>query len=361
MNRTISLVVILLFLTQPLLAAEVKNLTSGQSGNKGFVQYDLLGKLGEKEAEVTVFLEIAGERYPAEKLSLSGDFGKKVKIGKGKRFLWDFLQDFPAGFDGDVTWDVEASGGGAAAPIASKPVSNVGATGRSPLQDTTTGMEFVRVPGGCFQMGDTFGDGYKDEKPVHEVCVSNFAIGKYEVTQGQWQAIMGNNPSNFSSCGSNCPVEKVSWNDTQEFIRKLNSQSGKGYRLPTEAEWEYAARSGGKSEKYSGADTPDNVGWYNANSGRMTHPAGEKRANGLGIYDMTGNVWEWCNDWYDENYYQGTPPRNNPQGASSGQYRVLRGGSWGDGPEDVRASRRGGGGPDNRYFISGFRLVLSQD
>ncbi|MBI4843838.1 MAG: SUMF1/EgtB/PvdO family nonheme iron enzyme [Nitrospirae bacterium] len=183
--------------------------------------------------------------------------------------------------------------------------------------------DMVYVKGGCYQMGDTFGDGSGDEKPVHEVCVDDFYIGKYEVTQGQWRDVMGNNPSEFSGCGDDCPVENVSWNGIREFIRKL----GGNYRLPTEAEWEYAARSGGKKEKYASGDNVDSVAWYGSNSGNNTHQVGRKAANGLGIYDMSGNVWEWVQDWYGESYYQNSP-RNNPQGPSSGQLRVRRGGSW---------------------------------
>ena len=203
--------------------------------------------------------------------------------------------------------------------------------------DPTIGMEFVNVSGGCFQMGDNFGDGYGDEKPVHEACVNDFAIGKYEVTQGEYKRIMGNNPSAFSSCGDNCPVEKVSWNDAQDFIRKLNSQSGRSYRLPTEAEWEYAARSGGKREKYSGGDNVDAVAWYSGNSGSKTHPVGQKQANGLGIFDMSGNVWEWVSDWF-ATYSNGR--QQDPQGPSSGSIRVHRGGSWADVAGAARAAYR---------------------
>lgn len=237
----------------------------------------------------------------------------------------------------------------------------------------TTGIEMVFVKGGCYQMGDTLGDGGSDEKPVHEVCVDDFYMGKYEVTQGQWKAVMGNNPSYFKDCGDNCPVESVSWNDIQEFINKLNQKTtpsiplNKGgqsgmYRLPTEAEWEYAAKSvsggGGKNEKYSGSNNVDSVAWYSSNSGGKTHPVGTKQPNGLGIYDMMGNIWEWTNDWYDKDYYNNSP-KNNPQGTNSGQSRVLRGGSWYDLPQYVRASNRGRVLPTARYDNNGFRLAVS--
>lgn len=220
-------------------------------------------------------------------------------------------------------------------------------------------LEFVLVKGGCYQMGDTFGDGGSDEKPVHEVCVDDFSIGKYEVTQAQWEAVMGSNPSNFKQCGGNCPVESVSWNDIQEFIKKLNNMTGKTYRLPTEAEWEYAARSGGKSEKYAGGNDVDTVAWYDNNSGSRTHPVGQKQPNGLGIYDMTGNVWEWCQDWYGDGYYKSSP-KDNPQGPSSGSDRVLRGGSWVNNAASARATNRGRNSPGGRYDIHGFRLARTK-
>lgn len=229
-------------------------------------------------------------------------------------------------------------------------------------RDPTTGMEFVFVKGGFFEMGDTFGDGDADEKPVHEVCVGDFWMGKYEVTQGQWQRIMGENPSYFKS-GENYPIENVSWNDVQEFIRRLNQSSGKKYRLPTEAEWEYAARSGGKREKWAGTSIEGELreyAWYYVNSGRGTQPVGQKRPNGLGLYDMSGNVWEWCQDWYDENYYRNSP-RNNPRGPDSGSSKVVRGGSWYYSPWGIRASDRSWDGPSDRNDISGFRLILSSD
>jgi formylglycine-generating enzyme required for sulfatase activity len=223
-------------------------------------------------------------------------------------------------------------------------------------------MEFVLVKGGCYQMGDDFGDGYADERPVHEVCVNDFYMGKYDVTQGQWKEIMGYNPSEFNRCGDSCPVENISWNDTQVFIGKLMQRIGKNYRLPTEAEWEYAARSGGKKEKWAGTSSESELGeyaWYALNSGDSTHPVGQKKPNGLGLYDMSGNVWEWCQDLYDENYYKNSP-KNNPPGPDTGTNRVLRGGSWFNGAGDTRSSNRLSIIPDYRDSNDGFRLVRTK-
>ena len=203
-------------------------------------------------------------------------------------------------------------------------------------------------------------DCYDDEKPSHTVNLSSFYIGKYEITQAQWQAVMGTNPSEFSGC-DNCPVEKVSWNDVQEFIQKLNQQTGKRYRLPTEAEWEYAARGGNKSRayKYSGSNDISAVAWYGGKSGNKTHLVRQKSPNELGIYDMSGNVWEWCSDWYANDYYSSSPS-SNPQGPSTGSGRVLRGGSWYSAATDCRVANRRNDSPEYRSFNLGFRVLLSQ-
>jgi formylglycine-generating enzyme required for sulfatase activity len=204
-------------------------------------------------------------------------------------------------------------------------------------------------------MGDNFGDGASDEKPVHDACVSDFAIGKYEVTQGQWRKIMSNNPSKFSFCGNNCPVENISWDDSQVFIRKLNSQSGRSYRLPTEAEWEYAARSGGKQEKYSGSDNVDAVSWHSGNSERKTHAVGQKQPNGLGLYDMSGNVWEWVQD--GKGGYASVQNQQDPQQPFTGSYRVFRGGSSRNFAGNVRATNRNYASPGERSPNVGLRLA----
>jgi sulfatase modifying factor 1 len=227
-----------------------------------------------------------------------------------------------------------------------------------------TGLELVPVKGGCFQMGNTFEAGGPEEKPVHEVCVDAFSIGTYEVTQRLWKAVMGSNPSFHVACGDDCPVEMVSWNDVQEFLGRLNARDGgKGspagsYRLPTEAEWEYAARSGGKNEKYpGGTDDLDAVAWRYGGADD-TRPVGQKVPNGLGLHDMAGNVWEWTSDWYGEAYYA-ISPRDNPTGPASGDRRVVRGGSFANDAFDLRTSYRNYLPPDSRGFSKGFRLVRS--
>lgn len=222
--------------------------------------------------------------------------------------------------------------------------------------EPTTGIEFILIKGGCFQMGDKFGTGDEDEKPVHEVCVDSFGIGKYEITQGQWQKIMGSNPSKFT-IGDNYPVEQVSWFSVQDFIRNLTSQNNKSFRLPTEAEWEFAACSGGNNEQYAGGNDIDKLAWYRGNSEGSTHPVGLKEPNNLGIHDMSGNVWEWCSDWYSKDYYQNSL-RDNPPGPSSGSFRVIRDGCWNGSPWLSRCSNRDGFEPGNRLDNLGFRLVF---
>lgn len=222
----------------------------------------------------------------------------------------------------------------------------------------------IWVEGGTFTMGCTAEQGgncESDEKPAHNVTLSSFYISKFEVTQAQWTAIMGKNPSYFNNCGDDCPVEKVSWKDVQMFLEKLNTITGKQYRLPTEAEWEYAARGGNKSKgyKYSGSNNLNDVAWYDGNSGNKTHAVGGKLPNELGLYDMCGNVEEWCSDWYGSKYYVNSLS-NNPQGPSSGFIRILRGGSWFYLAETCRVAQRCHFASGFRYYTFGFRLVLSE-
>jgi len=219
------------------------------------------------------------------------------------------------------------------------------------------GMEFVRVPGGCYQMGSHAGE--KHERPVHKVCVSEFELGKFEVTQAQWHSLMGSNPSRHATCGDNCPVENVSWNQAQEFIAALNARKTGVFRLPTEAEWEYACRDGGKDQIYAGdadAGSLDQIAWFKRYEAKISHPVGGKRPNALGLYDMSGNVWEWVQDQF-ASPYPSDLPELNPVVTGPGTERVLRGGSF-DGRENyVRCAIRNRNNPDRQDYRLGFRLV----
>ncbi|MBO5956493.1 MAG: PEGA domain-containing protein [Bacteroidales bacterium] len=234
---------------------------------------------------------------------------------------------------------------------------------------TVKGVTFtmIAVEGGTFKMGaqssDSGGDNYDSEagdreSPVHDVTLSSYYIGETEVTQELWQAVMGSNPSNFSGYPQR-PVETVSWYDCKEFVTKLNELTGENFRLPTEAEWEYAARGGNRSKgyKYSGSNTIGNVAWYDSNSGNETHDVKTKQANELGIYDMSGNVWEWCQDWYGS-YSSGS--QTNPTGPTSGSIRVSRGGSWYYYAKICQISDRSYSLPDYMFYYLGLRLSLSQ-
>jgi len=231
-------------------------------------------------------------------------------------------------------------------------------------------MEMIYVPGGTYTMGcssEQDNDCRDNEMPVHRVTVGGFYIGKYEVTQAQWKAIMGTTvrqqqakaeANSIVSEGDNYPMCYVSWNEVREFIRKLNAQSSRQYRLPTEAEWEYAARGGNRSRdyKYSGSNNADNVAWNGDNSDNKSHIVGTKSPNELGIYDMSGNIAEWCSDWYGS--YFGNS-QTNPKGSASGTGRVGRGGSWGDDALDTRVRDRISVTPNRRGNFLGFRLVCS--
>ncbi len=219
-------------------------------------------------------------------------------------------------------------------------------------------MKMIYVEGGTFQMGATSeqgGDAYDDEKPVHSVTLDSYYIAECEVTQAQWYYVMGSYPSYYS--GEDRPVESVSWERAQEFCRKLSEITGKNYTLPTEAQWEYAARGGNKSEgyKYSGSNTRGDVAWYYGNSSSQTHVVKQKQPNELGIYDMSGNVYEWCSDWYDGSYYSSSS-QYNPTGPSSGSNRVRRGGDW-DNNVNCRVSYRSLESPSQRDRYTGFRVV----
>jgi formylglycine-generating enzyme required for sulfatase activity len=285
--------------------------------------------------------ETGGKQVPWELSSLEGDFfflpGSAAKTGT--------VRDMADGRDNST--------------ITARPSMDRSTSGPAAFREEVTGMEFILVNGSCFQMGDSLGDGLPSEKPLHEVCLDSFYLGKYEVTQGQWKKIMGTNPSHFKECGDKCPVENVKWADVQSFIAELSGSTGQTYRLPTEAEWEYAARDGGKMVKWAGTSSENKLGdfaWYDANSMDRTHPVGLKKANALGFYDMSGNVWEWTGDFYAENYYQKSG-RDNPRGPDEGTDRALRGGCWLDRAKDCRAAIRFHFNPANSFKSIGFRLV----
>ena len=224
------------------------------------------------------------------------------------------------------------------------------------------GVEFnmIYVEGSLFDMGATLEQGddcFADERPTHQVTLSDYYIGETEVTQELWVAVMGNNPSRFTGNSRN-PVEEVSWYDCIEFIQELNRLTGKRFRLPTEAEWEFAARGGSNSKgyKYSGSNNIDDVAWYDGNSGGMTHEVATCAPNELGIYDMSGDVWEWCSDWYGD---YSSSSQTDPTGHASGSSRVLRGGSWYYFAPGCRVSCRYSYSPDYQDYNFGFRLVCS--
>lgn len=213
-------------------------------------------------------------------------------------------------------------------------------------------LEMIKVEGGTFQMGNSV-ETSNGSYPIHTVTVNSYEISKYEVTQLLWETLMDNNPSSFK--GNNLPVENINWSDAQTFILKLNQNTGLKYRLPSEAEWEFAARGGNNSKdfKYSGSNSISDVATEDGNS---TKPVGSKQPNELGIYDMTGNVWEWCYDWYSNEYYS-ISPSDNPQGPDTGTARIIRGGGWSNPGYFSRVTNRGLITPDSKENFIGFRLA----
>ena len=324
----------------------VSNVDAYQEGKNIIITYDI-----DKAGLVSdVYCSTDGGRtWGAPLKQVTGDVNKQVPAGS-HRIVWDVLSEREKLAGANICFKVEVNSG----------------------RFTVNGVSFemVRVEGVTFRigatvrMGATFRmgatseqeeDAYDSEKPVHSVTLSSYYIGKTEVTQALWQAVMGSNPSKFK--GADLPVESVSWNDCQEFIQKLNSLTGRNFRLPTEAEWEFACRGGNNSRgyKYSGSNNLGSVAWYDGNSGDQAHPVGTKAPNELGIYDMSGNVWEWCSDWYADytSYLQ-----TNPTGPRSGSARVFRGGCWFGSARDCRSSLRSGNGPSRRFCDLGLRLAL---
>jgi formylglycine-generating enzyme required for sulfatase activity len=316
------------------LAEDVRNVRARQEGSRFLFEYDLDGP--PREVIVILRLTIDGKTYGPKNLHLDGSIGK-VRPGKSLRINWDVIKDFPRGLSGEISWDIRALGGTVA--------------------DPKTGMEFVLVEGGCFRAGEITAGSAASAPSSREICVPDFYIGKHEVTQGQWEKVMQDNPSHFRA-GSGHPVEQVSWHDAESFTGRLGALSGEKYRLPTEAEWEYAAR-GGRKDRWAGTGNKANLGdyaWYGANSGGSTHPVGKKRSNALGIHDMSGNVWEWCSDAYTGG--EGSPAGGQDAAETGGKGgRGIRGGSWFNEPQDIQVSARSGEDPGEQVNSIGFRIV----
>jgi formylglycine-generating enzyme required for sulfatase activity len=353
-------------------AQSISNITSSQSGKNILVSYSLTGEEGITAYEIKLWVSSdGGNTWQGPLTAVSGAVGKGQAAANSKSITWDVLKEPGFGqLKGDnIQFKIKAF------------YNNVGNSGD---------IEMVWVEGGSFMMGSN--EGSVDEKPVHEVTLKGFYMGKYEVTRGQfrkfveaanyqteaekdgWAWIWSSEEKKWvkkeglnwkkDAKGIDCyktkenhPVIFISYNDVIAYINWLKSTSNKKYRFPTEAEWEYAAKGGNKNSlyKYAGSDNIDEVAWY-GNANDETHPIGTKKANTLGIFDMTGNVWEWCNDWYDKNHYQYSM-KSNPEGGLTGDYRVLRGGSFDYLTDDCRPANRNLNKPSIRSNFIGFRLA----
>jgi formylglycine-generating enzyme required for sulfatase activity len=323
------------------------------------------GKFTSRSNGRSVFFPAAGYCWRSEQrdVGLSGYYWSSSLDESNSNFV--LVLNF-ASVGADTDSYIRRIYGGSVRPVQQQPSSvqqNNNAGGSQPAATSSLSPvlqrlvdNMVYVEGGTFQMGSNDSDAESNEMPVHQVTLSSYYIGKYEVTQEEWEAVMGSNPSNFR--GARLPVEMVSWNDCQTFIQRLNQLTGQHFRLPTEAEWEFAARGGnaGKSHgyKYSGSASIDAIGWYTSNSGIQTHPVGQKQANELGLFDMTGNVCEWCQDWYGSYSSQ---VQTNPTGPSSASGRVIRSGGWYLDARNCRVSIRGSRALSNRFSSLGLRLA----
>ncbi len=360
MRNFLYTVVVLLTCNNILNAQSVRNVDFTCKGNEIHVTYDLFySAKSDKEYILEFYYSLDGGSIwegPVNK-NISGDLGYGVVPSNGLRIVWKPLEDLPWLYTDDLICKVELS----------QDIDKY-------LQEIIN-LEMMFVEGGTFLMGCTENCAIKDEQdnltcwsdevPVHMVTLDDYYIGKYEITQYQWKKIMGDNPSFFNNCDE-CPVESVYMSDIEKFIKKLNKVTGEKYRLPTEAEWEYAARGGNKSHgyKYSGSDNVEKVAEFN----NATSHVGLKKPNELGIYDMSGNVREWCSDWYFNEYYKNSPVLN-PRGKPNGKKRVIRGGSWLGIENACRVCNRDYNfylKKDYRYFplyhkTTGFRLVLEKE
>lgn len=343
----------------------------GKIRNPRLDKGDFVFQLGKPRAVAAVKPPISPPPAPVRTIDAEEEFWREVKDSKVAADLDEYLMEFPKGrFARLARLKIRRLKGATShSPVPRKPVvaifprpkdtAAIRTKSVSTWRDPVTGMEFIKVAGGVFDMGchANAGQCEGDEKPVRTVRLDGFWMGKTEVTQGQWKKIMGNNPSQFEK-GDKYPVEQVSWNHAREFIHKLNAQSSNTFRLPSEAEWEYACRAGGKPVKFgteNGQASPGNANYGKNNRG--TTPVGKYQANGLGLHDMSGNVWEWVQDKYTKSYSNvGT---NNPTHEGSGVYRVVRGGSWNGKPRYLQCSNRAQKPPSDKKDYLGFRLLRS--
>jgi formylglycine-generating enzyme required for sulfatase activity len=354
------IIIILLSTTIPCLSQSITNTDFTVNGSQIIVTYDLNTSDAKQIFDISLYIsKDNGSTWQGPLTYVAGNVGEAQTAGNNRLIIWDALREYRS-LKGTIGFQVRAK---------SKVDKNL--------------PEMVFVKGGTFQMGSE--DGGDDEKPIHSVTVSDFYIGKYEVTVKEYLVFSNATNSNFpewlekgspynvetgtkdyykkvgysKNSNDNLPIIGVSWNDAVAYCKWVSKTTGKNYRLPTEAEWEYAARGGNQSKgyKYSGSNTIDNIAWYGSNSDLKTYPIGQKSSNELGIYDMSGNVWEWCSDWYGSDYYKNSSS-NNPKGANSGTYRVLRGGAWSYEPAYCRIAYRRNYTPTIRYDSIGFRVVF---
>ena len=329
MKQALACYFILMF-SGSVFSQQIGNVHARRNGSQIVVTYDLMQVPPDYLFDVSLYVSIDGGNYEGPLKSVSGEVGNDIGGGRNKKIVWNVLEEREDLISDEVSFKVQAR-----------------------VYDSKV-IEMVYVEGGEFIMG-SFSE--YDEKPLHSVYIRDFFISKYEITQRQWKRIMGYNPAFFNYCDE-CPVENVSFKDVERFIEELNRQTNMHYRLPTEAEWEYAARGGNQSMKYvfSGSDDADQVAWFKDNNSQHTRKPGLKKPNELGIFDMSGNVMEWTSDWYSKTYYHDAPYKN-PEGPSSGSHRVIRGGSWNNSKQLIRIANRSYSTMGSRYDDLGFRLA----
>ena len=323
---------LLMLLPENSSSQNIVNVNAQQEKGSIIIRYGIYGISGMALYDIELYVSTdGGMSFTGPLKRVTGDVGTSIKAGPDLSIAWDVLGEFGSLRSDQVVFEIRAY------------VNNL------------LVMECVHIDGGSFRMGSRQGE--NDEKPVHQVNLDDYEMCKYEITQKQWIALMGSNPSDNHGC-PDCPVENITYHDALDFIEKLNEVGPAKYRLPTEAEWEYAANggSGQDDSRFSGGNEIYSLAWYQANSSGKTKPVGKKQPNGLGIYDMSGNVQEWCSDFYHPNYYRSSPSKN-PKGPPSGSSRIIRGGAFNQSSVFCTVYKRQYEMPDVRSSNIGFRLV----